>query len=50
MMKAIDEGVGELRAALEAEGEDANTVFVFTSAHGYFYGEHCLNAERRLAY
>ena len=27
-----------------------NTVVVFTSDHGYFYGEHGLNEERRLAY
>ena len=27
-----------------------NTVIVFTSDHGYFYGEHGLNEERRLAY
>jgi arylsulfatase A-like enzyme len=23
---------------------------IFTSDHGYFYGEHCLGPERRLAY
>ena len=27
-----------------------NTVIIFTSDHGYFYGEHGLNEERRLAY
>ncbi|MBS1823784.1 MAG: sulfatase-like hydrolase/transferase [Acidobacteria bacterium] len=50
MMKAIDDGVGEMRQALERTGQLDNTVFLFTSDHGYFYGEHCLGAERRLAY
>ena len=50
MTKAIDEGVGEILAALQAVGRLDDTVFVFTSDHGYFYGEHCLNQERRLAY
>lgn len=50
MTKAIDEGVGEILAALQATGQLDDTVFVFTSDHGYFYGEHCLNQERRLAY
>ena len=27
-----------------------NTVFIITSDHGYFYGEHGLNPQRRLAY
>jgi N-acetylglucosamine-6-sulfatase len=31
-------------------GQLDNTVVVFTSDHGYFYGEHGLNEERRLAY
>ena len=25
-------------------------MIIFTSDHGYFYGEHCLSVERRLAY
>jgi len=50
MMKAIDDGVGEMRRALERMGVLDNTVFIFTSDHGYFYGEHGLGAERRLAY
>ncbi|MFN0165779.1 MAG: sulfatase [Bryobacteraceae bacterium] len=50
MTKAIDESVGELRAALDRSGQLDDTVFVFTSDHGYFYGEHCLAGERRLAY
>ncbi len=50
MTKAIDEGLGRLLASLEKSNQLANTAIVFTSDHGYFYGEHCLNAERRLAY
>ncbi len=50
MMKAIDDSVGEIRKALERSGQLDNTVFIFTSDHGYFYGEHCLGAERRLGY
>lgn len=50
MTKAIDEGVGDMVEALRATGQLDQTVFVFTSDHGYFYGEHCLNPERRLAY
>ena len=37
-------------AALERKGALDDTVVVFTSDHGYFYGEHGLNEERRLAY
>ena len=50
MLSAIDEGVGELLQALEQTGQLDNTVFVVTSDNGYFYGEHGLNVERRLAY
>jgi N-acetylglucosamine-6-sulfatase len=37
-------------AALEAAGRLDRTVVVVMSDHGYFYGEHDLNEERRLAY
>ncbi len=50
MLAACDEGVGQLFTALEQTGQLDNTVFVFTSDHGYWYGEHGLSVERRLAY
>src|SRR5262249_41044679 len=50
MLSAVDEGVGTLLQALEESGDLDNTLFVVTSDHGYFYGEHGLSVERRLAY
>ena len=50
MMLAVDDSLGRIIAALERAGTLDKTVIVFTSDHGYFYGEHGLNEERRLAY
>lgn len=50
MLMAIDEGLGEILDLLKSEKLDNNTIVVFTGDHGYFYGEHGLNEERRLAY
>jgi N-acetylglucosamine-6-sulfatase len=47
---AVDESLGLILASLQARGELDDTVIVFTSDHGYFYGEHGLSVERRLAY
>ena len=47
---AVDDSLGRIVAALERKGVLDDTVVVFTSDHGYFYGEHGLNEERRLAY
>lgn len=47
---AVEEGVGEILSALRETGQLDNTVIVFTSDNGYFYGEHGLSVERRLAY
>jgi N-acetylglucosamine-6-sulfatase len=50
MLLAVDDGLGRIIAALEKRGTLDDTVVVFTSDHGYFYGEHGLSEERRLAY
>jgi N-acetylglucosamine-6-sulfatase len=50
MLLGVDDSLGRILAALEKAGALDNTVVVFTSDHGYFYGEHGLNEERRLAY
>ncbi len=50
MLAGIDEGVGALLEALQSAGQLDNTVFVVASDHGYWYGEHGLSVERRLAY
>ncbi len=50
MLLAVDESLGRLVKTLTELGQLDNTIIVFTSDHGYFYGEHGLNEERRLAY
>ena len=50
MLLAVDESLGRIVGALKEAGAYERTVLIFTSDHGYFYGEHDLDAERRLAY
>ena len=50
MLLGVDDSLGRILATLEKKGVLDDTVVVFTSDHGYFYGEHGLNEERRLAY
>jgi arylsulfatase A-like enzyme len=50
MAKAVDESLGTILQTLERSGVLDNTLVIFTSDHGYFYGEHYLAHERRLAY
>ena len=50
MLLAVDESLGRLIGTLEELKQIDNTVIVFTSDNGYFYGEHGLSEERRLAY
>ena len=50
MLLGVDESLGRIMAAIDTMGELDNTIVVVTSDHGYWYGEHGLSAERRLAY
>ncbi|MEK6336169.1 MAG: sulfatase [Acidobacteriota bacterium] len=49
-LAAIDEGAGKILQALKAAGQLNNTIIVLAGDNGYFYGEHGLSVERRLAY
>ena len=50
VLAAVDEGLGEILQALAARNRLDSTLIVLTSDEGYFYGEHGLSVERRLAY
>lgn len=50
MVLAVDESLGRIIGTLDSLGVLDNTMIIFTSDHGYFYGEHGLDEERRLAY
>ena len=50
MLLGVDESLARLVETLRELGQLDNTAIIFTSDHGYFYGEHGLNEERRLAY
>jgi len=50
MLMAVDESLGKIIDQLEEGNLLENTIIVFTSDHGYWYGEHGLSVERRLAY
>ena len=48
MVKCIDDNVGRILAALEAEGRLDDTLILFTSAHGAALGEHGLYATNQI--
>jgi arylsulfatase A-like enzyme len=50
MMLAVDDGVGRLVVALEEHALLENTLLVFMSDNGSFFGEHGLSVERRFPY
>jgi N-acetylglucosamine-6-sulfatase len=50
MLAAVDEGLGRMLEALERQGILDKTVVMLVGDNGYFYGEHGLSEERRLAY
>jgi len=44
-VRALDEGIGQLLAALESSGQLANTLVVLTSDQGYAWGQHGFRAK-----
>lgn len=50
MLAGVDEGVGQLLDELHRQQRLDRTLFIVTSDHGYWYGEHGLSVERRLPY
>jgi hypothetical protein len=50
MLTAVDESLGRILEALAKQGVLDDTVVLLTGDNGYFYGEHGLSEERRLAY
>jgi N-acetylglucosamine-6-sulfatase len=50
LLMPVEDGIGQLFRALEETGQAENTAIVFAGDNGYFYGEHGLGEERRLAY
>ena len=50
MLAGVDDGIGKIFDSLEFSGHLDDTLLIFTSDHGYWYGEHGLSVERRLAY
>ena len=41
-LRAVDRGIAQVHRALKKAGELSDTVFIFTSDNGYYYGEHRL--------
>ena len=50
MLLGVDDSTGRILDTLDAMGQLNNTIVVLAGDHGYFYGEHGLGRERRLAY
>jgi N-acetylglucosamine-6-sulfatase len=50
MLAAVDESLGRILETLAKQGTLDDTVVLLTGDNGYFYGEHGLSEERRLAY
>ena len=49
-LASVDEGVGQLYAALKESGQLDRTVIVYTSDNGYLMGEHGVFDQKRWAY
>lgn len=50
MISLMDQGIGRILDTLEATGLSDNTLIVFTSDHGHFFGQHGLNAKGAFHY
>jgi N-acetylglucosamine-6-sulfatase len=50
MLVAVDESLGRIMDALARQDALDRTVIILVGDNGYFYGEHGLSEERRLAY
>lgn len=50
MILSVDESLGAVLETLQKKGLLDNTLIIFTSDNGYFYGEHGLTIERRYPY
>ena len=46
----IDRGIGEIYDAVRSAGELKNTIFLFSSDNGYFYGEHRIDKGKPYPY
>lgn len=49
-LRALDESIERVVSALSDEGELDNTVLVFVSDNGYFFGQHAIDRDKRLPY
>jgi N-acetylglucosamine-6-sulfatase len=49
-LQTVDEWVGRLRATLEQMGRLDNTLIMFTTDNGYYYGEHRIRAGKQAPY
>ena len=49
-LRAVDRGVERVMNAIENVGEMNRTVFIFTSDHGYLFGEHRIRNLKHFAY
>jgi hypothetical protein len=49
-LRAVDESVADIMNALQASGELANSVIVFTSDNGWMMGEHRIHAGKTVPY
>ena len=49
-LQSVDEWVGRLRQALAEQGQLDNTLIMFTTDNGYYYGEHRIRSGKQTPY